>query len=265
EDRQALDQDLGGLAQCRSGLDRTVGLEVERQLVEVGALADASGRHRVGSTADRREDRVDRNHADRLLVRLVLVGRRVAPAATDRQVDLELRFLLQRRDWRLGVEDLNAGGQVDVLRLDLAGAGGDQRGLDLVSVGVHADDEVLEVEDDVGDVLLDAGDGGELVGNALDANAGDGGAAQRGEQDAAEAVAERVAEALVERLDGEGAAAIVHLLRRDARDLEISGHVFLAYACSERDPVTWSTARRSAAPAPVPRSPRALGSGEPWR
>jgi hypothetical protein len=38
---------------------------------------------------------------------------------------------------------------------------------------VHADDEVLEVEDDVGDVLLDAGHGRELVRDALDADAGD--------------------------------------------------------------------------------------------
>ncbi len=112
----------------------------------------------------------------------------------------------------LGVEDLDAGGQVDVLRLDLAGAGGDQRRLDLVGIGVHADDEVLEVEDDVGDVLLDARHGGELVRDALDADAGDGGAAQRGEQDATEAVAEGVAEALVEGLDREGAAAVVHFL-----------------------------------------------------
>ena len=72
-----------------------------------------------------------------------------------------------------------------------------------------------------------------------------GGAAQRGEQDAAEAVAEGVAEALVERLDREGAAAVVDLLGGDAGDLEISGHEFLAYACSEIGVrTTWSTARR---------------------
>src|ERR1700754_1713278 len=80
EDRQALDQDLGGLAQRRRGLDRAVGLEVEGQLVEVRALADAGGGDLVGGAADGREDRVDRDHADRLLVGLVLVRRRVAAA-----------------------------------------------------------------------------------------------------------------------------------------------------------------------------------------
>src|SRR3712207_8751509 len=36
-----------------------------------------------------------------------------------------------------------------------------------------ADDQALEVEDDLGDVLLDPGHGGELVQGALDADAGD--------------------------------------------------------------------------------------------
>jgi len=69
-----------------------------------------------------------------LLLRLVLFGGRVAATAADRQVDLELGFLLQRRDRGVRVEDLDTRGQVDVLGLDLAGAGGDQRCLDLVGV-----------------------------------------------------------------------------------------------------------------------------------
>src|SRR3954470_14616736 len=69
--------------------------------------------------------------------------------------------------------------------------------------------------------------------HALDADAGDGGAAERGEQDAAKAVAERVAKALVERLDRESATTVVDFLGGNAGDLKISGHGFLAYACSE--------------------------------
>ena len=226
EDRQRLDQDLGGLAQRGARLDRAVGLDLERELVEVRALADASGVDRVGGAADRREDRVDRDHADRLVLGLVLLGRRVAAAAADRHVHLELGLLLERRDRRVGVEDLDARGQVDVLRRDLAGAGGDQRHLDLVGVGVHAHDDVLEVEDDVGDVLLDARDRRELVRDALDPDALDRGAAKRGEQHAAEAVAEGVAEALVEGLDRERPLVVGDVLLADLRDLEFGqgGH-----------------------------------------
>src|SRR3712207_7526281 len=57
-------------------------------------------------------------------------------------------------------------------------------------VGVGADDQALEVEDDLGDVLLDARHGGELVQGALDADAGDSSAGDRGQQGAAQGVAE---------------------------------------------------------------------------
>jgi hypothetical protein len=135
----------------------------------------------------------------------------------------------------VGIQDLDACGQVDVLGRDIAGARGNQRHLDLVGIGVHAHDDLLEVEDDVGDVLLDPFDGRELVGHALDPHALDRGAAKRGQQHAAEAVAEGVAEALVEGLDDEGPAVVRNVLLADLRDLEIGqgGHVhpqFVSFA-----------------------------------
>ncbi len=178
EDRELGDQQLGGLAQRGLRLDRAVGLDVERELVEVGLLPDAGLLDGVGDAAHGREDRVDRDHADRLVGGLVLLRRAVAAAAADRHVQLELGLLLERRDVHVGVEDLDARGQVDVLGGDFAGAGDDQRRLDLGGVGVHAADDALEVQDDVGDVLLDTRDRGELVRDALDAHARDGGAGQ---------------------------------------------------------------------------------------
>ena len=70
-------------------------------------------------------------------------------------------------------------------------------------VGLAREHEVLEVEDDVGDVLGDAGDGVELVERVVEADLGDGRAGDRREQRAAQRVAERVAEAGLERADGE--------------------------------------------------------------
>ena len=135
----------------------------------------------------------------------------------------------------VGVEDLDAGGQVDVLGRDLAGAGDDQRRLDLGRVGVHAADDALEVQDDVGDVLGDALDRRELVGDALDAHAGDGGAGERGEQHAAQRVAERVAEAAVERLDHERAAVLLDGFAGDAGDLEVEHReVLSSCSCARR-------------------------------
>src|SRR5918999_1428866 len=221
EDRERGDQDLGGLAQRGRGVDRAVGLDVQRQLVEVGALADAGLLDRVRDALDGREDRVDRDHADRLVRRLVVLRRAVAAAATDREVQLELRLLLERRDVRVGVEDLDAGRQVDVARRDLAGPGHDQRRLDLGRVGVHPADDALEVQDDVGDVLGDALDRRELVRDPLDAHARDRRPRERGQQDAPQRVAEGVAEAAIEGLDRERAAVLLDRLTGDPGDLEV--------------------------------------------
>ena len=67
----------------------------------------------------------------------------------------------------------------------------------------HLQRDLLHVEDDVGDVLADAGEARELVQHALDLDRGDRGALERGEQHAAQRVAERQAEAALERLGDE--------------------------------------------------------------
>src|SRR3954449_9382368 len=239
EDRQVGDEDLGRLAQRGLGVDRPVGLDVEGQLVEVGPLPDARLLDRVGNAPHGREDRVDRNDADRLVGRLVLLRGAVAAAAADGQVELELGLLLERGDVSLRVEDLDARGQVDVLGRDLTGAGDHQRRLDLGGVGVHAADDALEVEDDVGHVLLDALDGRELVRHALDPHAGHRGAGQRGEQHPPQRVAERVSEAAVEWFDDERAAVLLDVLGGDAGDLEIEHGVLLSGSGAACDPAAF--------------------------
>ena len=68
--------------------------------------------------------------------------------------------------------------------------------------------ETLDVEDDVGDVLDNAGDGADLVLHALNLDAGDGAAFQAAEQDAAQAVANGDAEAAFERLGAESTVGV---------------------------------------------------------
>src|SRR6202034_4359468 len=68
---------------------------------------------------------------------------------------------------------------------------------------------VLEVQDDVGDVLLDPGQRGELVQRLVETELGHGAAGNGGEQGAPQRVAERGAEARVERADGETLAVVL--------------------------------------------------------
>ena len=71
----------------------------------------------------------------------------------------------------------------------------------LVELG--ADHELLQVQDDVGDVLGHLRDRRELVQHAVDPDRRDGRAGDRRQQRAPQRVAERVAESRLQRLDGE--------------------------------------------------------------
>src|SRR5262245_41078717 len=172
EDGELADEDLGRLADRVAWIDRAVGRDVEDELVVVGALTDASSLDLVRDTPNGREDRVDRNDPDRRLRPAVELGGDVSAAAADGERHLELAFVGDVRELELRVQDLEVGGSLDVGGRDDARALLRDVHLDLGRGAVEADDEVLEVEDDVGDVLGHAGKRRELVGDALDLHGG---------------------------------------------------------------------------------------------
>jgi hypothetical protein len=125
---------------------------------------------------------------------------------------------------------LDTGRSGDVGGGDLTGAGLAQvRGDRLVAL--RGDDELLDVEDDLGDILLHARDGAELVQHAVDADAGDRRAGDRGQQAATQRVADRVAEAGLQRLDDEAAAELADLLLGQSGTLCDEHYVFLSVTC----------------------------------
>ena len=77
----------------------------------------------------------------------------------------------------------------------------------LRAVALHLDGDVLDVEHDVGHVLAHARDRRELVQHAVDVHRLHRGALQRRQQDAPQRVAERHAEAALERLGHDGRVA----------------------------------------------------------
>src|SRR5262249_51969692 len=121
----------------------------------------------------------------------------------------------------LRIQDLEVGRGLDVGGRDDTLTALHQPHLDLGGLPMEDADELLQVEDDVGDVLADARQRRELVRDALYLDGRHRSALERREQPAAQRVAERVAEAAVERLDHEDTAVLGDLLVRDLRDLEI--------------------------------------------
>src|SRR5579864_4145830 len=221
EDRELADEDLGRLRERILRIDRAVGRDVEHELVVVRALTDARRLDRVRDAADGREDRVDRDDADRVLRPAIQLGRVVPAAAADRPGELQPAAIREVRDLELRIEDLELGRRFDVGGGDGARALLGDVHLDLGRIAVQPGDEVLQVEDDVGDVLADARQRRELVRGPLDLDRGDCGALEGREQHAAQRVAEGVTEAAVERLDDEDAAMLVHFLVNDPGHLEI--------------------------------------------
>jgi hypothetical protein len=101
----------------------------------------------------------------------------------------------------LRIDDVADG--VDVAGGDSARAGLAQ-GHALGALALHLDGDRLDVQDNVGDVLAHARDRGELMQHAVDLDGGDGGTLERGEQHATQRIAERHAEAALERTRDHG-------------------------------------------------------------
>src|SRR5262249_32591568 len=192
---------------CELRADGAVGPDLHDELVVVGPLADAGLLDLVLDADHRREAGIDRDDADLALLAGILVGGAVAAAVLGRHFHGEEHVVGERGDDVLGVDDLDrfVGGDVGG-RHHAAVVAVDADGLGLVA-GV-LDHQALDVEDDVGDVLDDAGDGGDLVLHALDLDARDGAALQAGQEDPAQAVADGDAEAALERLDGKLAVGV---------------------------------------------------------
>ena len=204
-------QDLGRLAEGRLRGRRAVGLDLDRKLVVVRHLADAGLLDLVVHAAHRGEDGVHRHHADRHL--LGVLGGPIAHAGLDRQVHLDRSGIgVEREEDEVGIHDLDVGGLADI-------GGGDRPGTTLHELqrdGVareRAEAQLLDVQDDLGDVFLDVLERAELVEDAVDLDAGDGGPLQGTQEDATQAVAERHAVPLLERghLEAAQVALRVHL------------------------------------------------------
>jgi hypothetical protein len=220
---------VAAVESASSGVIEPLVSSLDRQAVEIDRLADARVVDREVALADRREDRVHRDQADHVLDVLLLVGRHVAARLLDADFHLQLRALRgQRGDVVVRLEDLDVGVRRDVARRDfLRAADGEREHLRLVAV--QLDRQTLEVEQQVGRIFDHARNRRELVQHAVDLDVRDRRARNGREQDAPQRVAERDAEAALERLDHELGVVVAPLANLDGSPLRRidDGHVVL--------------------------------------
>jgi len=172
-----LGEQLRGLGDGLFRPHRPVGRHLEDQAVVVGRLADTGLLDREVGFLDRGEDRIDRDHADRLALALVPLGGDVAATLLDVELHPQVTLVRDRRDVEVAVDDLHVRGGLDVRSMDLGRAAHVQGQRHRV-LGEALKVELLEVEDDLGHVLFDVRDRGELVRHAIDLDRRDGGSPQ---------------------------------------------------------------------------------------
>ena len=179
--------------------DGRVSPDLQRQFVIVGHVAHTGVLHGVIHLVDRRVDRVHGDRSDRHVRRLVLVGRHISAAMAQSDLHIEGRVGAEGADVQLGVEDLNFSVRLDVAGSHFPFAGGvDENGLG--ALAMQSCDDLLDIQNDLSDVFLDAGDRGKLVLDACDLDGGRSRAGQRGQKHSSEAVAEGRTIAPFERL-----------------------------------------------------------------
>ncbi len=143
---------------------------------------------------------------------LVPVGGVVAPAVGQGQLHVEAGPGAQSGDVELRIQDLHLAVGLDVACGDFAlAAGFNIHRLD--SLAVELGDDGLDVEDDLGDIFLHAGNGAEFVLDPGDLDGGHRGAGQGGEEHPPQGVAQSGAIAPLQRLHHVLAVGVVaHVL-----------------------------------------------------
>jgi hypothetical protein len=240
-------EDLGGESHRVLGSHRTIGPGFEDQAVEVGLATDASVGHPVVDLLDRREQAVDRDHADRHALGLVLIRRGITAPHGAAHLHAETTTLGECGDVLIGIENMHAGRALNVSGLDRALA----RRIEHERTGrgiVHRKAERLDVQDDVRDVFDDSGDRGELVERTVDPDRRDRRPLQRAQKHTAQAVPERETVASLEGLASELSVTRVEAARVDVQFLrtnEIPPVACNGVVILHADLLfpTWSTAR----------------------
>src|SRR5207249_3450580 len=158
EDVQMIPNQLGRERDGVAGADRSVRPHVDRKLVVVGRLSEPGGLYQIVDLLDRRVHGVDGDPADAQILVEVLVRRDVSAAALHAHLHVELAAFGDGGNVRVRLENLDVRVGLDVARSDFARLVDAQHQRFRV-IDVELERNLLEIEDDIGGVFDDAGNG----------------------------------------------------------------------------------------------------------
>src|SRR5688500_7299001 len=219
------------------GRDGAVRLDRHGEPFVVGTLADAGFSHREVRAPDRIIDGVDADEIHRQRsVGWMELGFDVAPSLVDVELHRDVPVVLQREEQVVGIHDADRPVLLDVAGMDRTRT----LALDVqdgfIHLGIEHERERLEALHDLVHVFEHPRDRLVLVHHTLEPEAPDGGAAERRQQQAAEGVAERVAESALQRLEAElGDVGVVVPLRhfdevRANQSGQVDAHGYFEYS-----------------------------------
>ena len=225
-------ENLGSERNRFLGGNGAVGHHVQGQLIVVGVAAHAGILHVVAHLVNGGVDGVGidgadgsrHSHAELLVCELlVTLLRHVSTAAVKDKLHVEALTAGQGSDVVIGIQDLDVGILLDVTCGDIMVAGH----VDDHSLGAGAmqlSRNALDVEHNLGHVLHDTGNGGKLVQDAVDLDAGHCHAGQGGQQDTTEGVTEGNTVAPFQRLYDKGTGGTVNaeVFSRNIRLLDLN-------------------------------------------
>ena len=195
-----LSQDFRGQRNRLLRPDHPIGPNLQGELIVINALAHTGGFHIIIHFINRSVDRINRKLADhtRRHVLLIPFCGDIPAAFVQGQFHIQLRAFAQRCNVHLRVQDLNLAVALDrvgrhltrALRTDFHCFG---------AVAMEFRGQTFDVQNNLGDILLDARDGRKLVQHAVDLNRRDRNARQGGKQYPAQAVAQRGTKAAFQR------------------------------------------------------------------
>ena len=196
-------------------LDAAVGPDLEGQAIVIGLLTNAGVFDGIVHLADRRKDGIRRDDPDGRIGILVVRCAHIAAALFQGQVHDEIGVLVEGGDVQIAVHNLDLIVHREGGRSQLTGTLDVDRHR-LGTIAIQLSGKLFQVEDDLCNVLFHAGNGGKLMLDALNADAGNGNARQRAQQHATQGISQRLAKAMLKRLYDKLAVAVAGFHTFDA-------------------------------------------------